>query len=287
MATEGREGSNERTGGGSATAKALAKLEGIHAPLSTGQKVQRRIPLSSVKVDLDAFQVRGGDFDDAHVTKLSRTLDSVDDLTPILVLPCKDRFIVIDGHHRRKAYQLRKRKDIPAVVFSGSVREAALEAVKLNTQATLQMDNRQRGDCAWRLVLLDHYTKPEIVGASGVSAAQVAIMRRTRSKLGDDAFAVASWGKARWMAAERGEQMDDDEREDLKKRQAQDWADRLRKEFSTKFSDNPEIAAMALAIHAGRKRWELTLFLREQLDDTELDLLHSEENPEDEGGRFY
>jgi ParB-like chromosome segregation protein Spo0J len=287
MTAETHEAANDHAGGCSPTASALAKLEGIHAPPSAGQKTHRRLPLSSVKVDLDAFQVRGGDFDDAHVAKLSRTLDSVDDLTPILVLPCKDRFIVIDGHHRRKAYQLSKRSSIPAVLFAGTVREAALEAVKLNTQATLQMDNRQRGDCAWRLVLLGHFSKPQIVSASGVSAGQVAIMRRTAAKLGAEAFGIAQWGRARWLAAERGEPLDDDEREDWKKRQAQDWADRLPKVFGSKLTENPEVAAMAFAIHFGRKRWELALFTREQLNETELDQLHAEENPEDDIERFY
>jgi ParB-like chromosome segregation protein Spo0J len=273
----------------SATARALEKLEAVHAPLQAGRKVPRRLPLSSVRVELDAFQVRGGDFDDAHVTKLGRLLDTVEDLTPILVLPCSDGYVVIDGHHRRKAYQLRKRKDVPVIVFNGTVREAALEAVKLNTQATLQMDNQQRGDCAWRLVLVGSYTRDQIVSASGVSETQVANMRRVLRQLGSEAYGFDRWMTARWKAKDTGgEQMSDDERETWKQQLAQDWADRLRKEFASKLSDNPEIAAMALAIHFGRKRWELALLLREQLSDTELDQLATEENPEDdETARFY
>lgn len=265
----------------SATARALQKLEAVHASPTADQKSPRRLPLSSIRVELDAFQVRGGDFDDAHVTKLSRLLDTVDDLTPILVLPCSDGYVVIDGHHRRKAYQLRQRKDVPAVVFAGTVQEAALEAVKLNTQATLQMDNQQRGDCAWRLVLVGRYTREQIVSASGVSETQVANMRRALRALGDSAYGIAQWAVARWKLSQREGPMSDDERDDWKQRQAQDWADRHRKEFGSKQSDNPEIAAMALAIHFGRKTKDLVFFLKENLDGEALEWLAVEEGDEE------
>jgi uncharacterized phage protein gp47/JayE len=81
--------------------------------------------------------------------------------------------------------------------------------------------------------------------------------------------------------------MGEEERQTWKQQVAQDWADRIRTGHGSKLTDNPEIAAMALAIHFGRKRWELALYIREQLDDTELDRLATEENPEDDPAGFY
>ena len=139
------------------------------------------------------------------------------------------------------------------VYFEGTLDDAVLEAGRANTKTKLPVTAQERGDYAWRLVCIGTFSKAKIVEASGVSDGRIATMRRVMKSLGDAAFESKSWRHARLLATGRGLSMSDDERDQWKEDQAQRYADRLRKEFGTKLSNNPEIAAMALSIHFGRR----------------------------------
>lgn len=170
-----------------------------------------------------------------------------------------------------------KRPDIPVEVFLGSVREAVLEAAQRNTVATLQMDNRQRQDCAWRLVNSD-FTLKQIERASGVSRAQLGVMRKVRKSLGDDAAHFTDWWRAKRSADGRVSQhLTDDEADAMMQALAAILTDRIGKAVGNKLATNPEIGAMAIATLVGRKLPDLVLFLKRHLSDDGLRYIDDEE----------
>lgn len=255
---------------------AIISLEQAQAPATTAAAHPARVPLASIGLFPQAFNVRGQELSEQHLGQLVRSLASVPDLTPVLVLPTAAAFYLVDGHHRLEAYRLAGRPDVPVEVYHGSVREAVLEATSRNTRAALQMDNAQRQDCAWRLVNAG-FMHDDVSAASGVSRPQVTIMRRVKRALGDDALEVTSWRKAMRQAKGTLRDLTPDEMETMLAAQAQDYADRLHKTFNTKMARNPEVAANALAIHFGRNLGSLVAYLMGHLSEDETERLR---NPE-------
>lgn len=239
-----------------ATARLLELEQLWEAPVGP---MPDRVPLADLEVIEVLFQPRT--MSEKHLDDLKRAIRSVGPLEPLLVLPVGQRMIVVDGHHRREAYELVGfTAPVPVTYFQGSPRQAMFEAVRQNSMAKLPMHNREKQDYAWKLVLVGDSSKNEISVATGVSTSQVANMRKARSLLKDEAFEHKSWFRARRAAQGKG-QLEVDV-EEMKERQAIDWANRMAKEFTTKLANNPEIAAMALNIYFGRKLPELYQELR-------------------------
>jgi plasmid stabilization system protein ParE len=96
-----------------------------------------------------------------------------------------------------------------------------------------------------------------------VSDGQVCNMRRAAKALADEADTFTSWWEASqaWKGNSR-EDFTADEMEQWMEAQAQDYADRLSKTFGRKLSDNPELAARALAVHLGRRTADVLHGLR-------------------------
>lgn len=213
------------------------------------------LPLEQVELCAEAFMVRGQDLAKHHLSDLCRALKSVDHLEPVTVLPCGDSFVLIDGHHRLEAYRRTKgRTEIPIRYFEGTPEEAILEACRANARAVLPMDNRQRQNLGWRLVLSGRYSKQQIATNAGISDGQVAAMRRAMRALGAEAYDFDSWWHAKRAAdGKRNEELSEDEMEMWIEEQAQSYADRMAKAFSTKMANNPVIAARALEHYFGRK----------------------------------
>lgn len=261
----------------SALSEAIAKLERDRGPDVPSAAHPQLIPVSAIELELDAFNVRGQALDEHHLGQLSRALAVVSDLAPILVVACGDRYILVDGHHRLAAYSLAKRASIPVQVFTGSIRAAVLEATLRNTAATLQMDNRQRQDCGWRLVNAD-FTIKEIIAAAGVSRAQVSVMRKARKALGEDAAEYVDWWRAKRAAEGREmEPLTDDEHDAMLAALAASLAERIGKATGNKLATNPEVGARALAVLVGRKLPDLVLFLKRYLTEDGLRYIEEEE----------
>jgi len=131
-----------------------------------------------------------------HVEALARVIRTQGTVEPIKVVQIGDEVAVIDGHHRVAAYsRAGVTSNIPVVFFEGTLEEAVLEAGRSNSQAKLQMDNRERQDFAWRLVRMG-YKKKDVVATAVVSDGQVAIMRRVLKKLGSTADDYPRWFRA-------------------------------------------------------------------------------------------
>jgi hypothetical protein len=257
--------------------KAIVELErraATTAPvtIATGTLV----PRTQLAVMPEAFNVRGERLDEYHLHQLGRALVSKGDLAPILVLAVGDRLIVVDGHHRLEAYRRAKRAEVPIEGFVGSPREAMLEAVERNTAAILPMDNRQRQNLAWRLTNAA-FTLKQVSRGTGISRAQVSIMRKVMKSLGDDAGGHATWNDARRAADGRQPfDLSDDEREAALQAHMQTLADRMQKTFGNRLVRNPEIAAGALAIYCGRMLREVVRFLHDHLPDNGESLFEDE-----------
>jgi hypothetical protein len=233
------------------------------------------LPLSAIWQFPTVFQPRHSMLDERHIQDLVRALKQRSKLDPVLVMQVGPEVVLIDGHHRLAAYRLAKLVDaVPVSYFGCTINDAVLEAGRANSKAKLPMSTRERMNYAWRLVLMDGYSKSQISEAAAISDGQVATMRRTKRTLGDEAIDCPTWWHA--LAAAKGREfapMSDEEEEQWMEVLANTYADRLSKAFDTKLSNNPEIAAKAFEIYFGRRIGELARELQEHA---------SEEDEEDE-----
>jgi hypothetical protein len=244
----------------------LADLRSKAAPTSAADRPDT-LPLASIVTMPALFQPRGED--ERHISELVRARKARGDVEPVIVIQVGDKAVLIDGHHRVAAYGLAKATSaVPVKYFEGTLEEAVLEAGRANSKAKLPMNNQDRQNYAWRLVLMDTYSKRQIMDAAAVSDGQVAAMRRVKKSLGNAAYDAPSWWRAQREAKGIAwQEIDDDERERRLEELAQDYADRLSKEFSTKLANNPEVAARALSIHFGRRLPELARAMEEHLPE--------------------
>lgn len=211
------------------------------------------LPVSEIHEHTELFQPR--ELDERHIQELRRAVKAQGTLDPVTVVQVGKKSILIDGHHRCAAYKLeRVTKPIPVQYFQGSLEDAVLEAGRANSKTKLPMITSERQNYAWRLVLLGTYSKKQVCEASGISDGQVANMRRTLKALGDDAYYYDVWARARDAFNERErDALDDDQMEQWLEAQANDYADRMSREFGKKLSQNTTLAARALEIHFGRR----------------------------------
>jgi ParB-like chromosome segregation protein Spo0J len=230
-----------------------------------------RLPLESITTIPDLFQPRA--MSDRHISDLVRAIENNGEVDPVTVMQIGQRVVLIDGHHRIEAYhQAGRTVDIPVRFFDGSLEEAVLEAGQANSKVKLPMTSQERQDYAWRLVLLGKHSKADVAKASGVSPSSVANMRKVKKHLGQEAFDCRSWWQARERAQGRGHEMSEEDREKWKEEWAEKVADQLAKMFSTKLTNHPEVAAMALATYFGRRLPEVVNELQQHLPETGDDL---------------
>lgn len=237
-----------------------------------------RLPLVGLVSEPALFQPRGTKavVDERHVQELARALKLHGDLEPVLVTTIGSEVVLIDGHHRLAAYRQEKAPSIPVRHFAGTVAEAVLEAGKANSRAKLPMTTQERQNYAWRLVLMGEFSRKQIVEAAAVADGQVSNMRRVAKALGLEASTCPTWAAAQRLAKGRSiDPMSDGEREAWLEVQANQYADRLAKTFSTKLAGHPEIAARAFSIYFGRQLRPLARALEEYVgaieDDPEED----------------
>lgn len=231
------------------------------------------LPISAIGRLPELFQPRRTKEDERHIGELARALRSTGKLDPVLVMYVGATPYLIDGHHRLAAYEAEEiAGPIPVDYFRGSLEEAILEAGRQNTKAKLPMSTFERQNFAWRLVLLGEYSKKQTVEAAGVSDGQVAIMRRVKLKLGE-----AAYGCPYWFAALRQSQGDDqrewtdEDRQEWRDRRA-DWlVEQIAKSCGPKFTDDPEVAAMALDRLFGRRIVELAVQLSHYVPEDDPD----------------
>ena len=197
-------------------------------------KLPAKVPVEALKTLPDLYQPRAdvdhnGVTDSRHADKLALHLrDPEADLDPITVLHVNGQNIVIDGHHRLKAYKKIKTKNVPVRYYPKSPVEALVEAGRDNVKDRLQMSPAEKSQRAWDLVRSGvELTGKQIQQASGRSKRTVAHMRQKLKEYQRGGKDVPeSWAEAWRGDEERG----DWERENVAA-QVAEWAERLRLTF--------------------------------------------------------
>ncbi|MBZ9772898.1 ParB/RepB/Spo0J family partition protein [Mesorhizobium sp. CO1-1-8] len=210
--------------------------------------------LKAIETVPELFQPRGG-ISERHVSELVKAIKAVGSLDPVTVMVVGNRTILIDGHHRIEAYGAAQwNQPVPVRYFDGSPEDALVAAGEANSKAKLPMDNTDRQNFAWRLVVIGRHSKAAVAKASGISTSQVATMRKVKASLGEQADDYPTWFKARNTASRKDAgEMSEAEIDQWKQQMADRYTDMLAKTFSTRLARDPEIAAMALSAYFGRR----------------------------------
>jgi ParB-like nuclease domain len=187
---------------------------------------------------------------DAHIKELVRALRTTGSaFDPLLVFQAGDKYFVIDGHHRLRAYEAADwNKPVPVEVFEGSLEEARLAALDSNRKDKLAMSREEKTEAAWQLVKEDTgLSKQQLVSRGLVSNGTIGSMRakwRELKNAGDDTLLQMTWMQAlRWTPGGSAEWKDDEWRE----RKVQELIERLvAVGIAKEFGKHPDIVAEAL-----------------------------------------
>lgn len=184
------------------------------------------MPLRKVLVCPKVFQVRDlhtkskvGITNPDHVGKLADRLDKESELDPILVLPISaNRFVVIDGTHRRAAYDRRQRQTIPVQVFAGTVAEARVAAGRSdNAKKRLEWTSAEKSQYLYQLVLerlsapsATRMTQKQCAEAADRTERLVKHMERYIRRCKDENRDVPEkWNGGAWVDSEETESAED------------------------------------------------------------------------------
>ncbi|MDT8989688.1 hypothetical protein RQP54_02295 [Curvibacter sp. APW13] len=227
------------------------------------------LALGQVKQWPEVFQQRrpAKHLSEAHVRSLASKA-KVSPLDPLTVWWDGKTWACIDGHHRMDAYRAVGTRDIPVVVFEGSLEEALVLSAKANTRDKLPMGRGEKSNAAWHLVVKTSLSKAAQAEASGISERLVAHMRSAKATL--EAKGVAnledmSWEEARRMAAGEGAQPDWDEGETEKR--AQEMATRLHKALGMGASSKVDVFARAVEIYSPLLYEGLVAYLQDEPEE--------------------
>lgn len=231
------------------------------------------LPVAAIEVAENLFQPRA--VAEWHLSGLLAAVKAKRTLPPLLVYRVGLRTFLLDGHHRLEAYRRVRIADaVPVQFFWGTPAEAVLAARKANSEPKLPMSVKERHDDAWRLVKLGRHSKADIHEAANVSVGSVAEMRKALRALGaQEVEQCRTWREAREKARGKADwtAMGEDERQARLDALAEMWTGRLGKAFGTKLSDNPEVAANALAGYFGRRLPEIVRHLKAHVGDFGID----------------
>lgn len=220
-----------------------------------------RLVLERITELPEVFQVRGGALSEHHLGDLGAALARRGRLDRVKVWVCGTSIYLVDGHHRLEAYRRHGQKagmervEVPVTYVEGSPKAALQAAAGGNTKAKLPMDNRERQNLGWRLVLSRKFSIAEIAEMAAISTGNVSNMRKVMKELGNQAHDQPTWLRA--LMATKEDQWTPERVDDLMEAEAQGYAARLVKEFSTKLAHRPEVTARALMIHLGERSAEI------------------------------
>jgi hypothetical protein len=241
------------------------------------------VPLDALEVLPEIFQPRKIEEEDAkqpskhsraagvvfadHVAKLAAHLSNPGkELDPILVLHVGDRNIVVDGHHRVASYRLKGRQQIPVSWFSGSPRDAYIEAGRQNFKDTAQSSTATKSQLAWVMVCDSEmaWNRPQIIAATTVSEASVANMRRVLAKYKECREEPPTlWHDARKLLIKEPDG-DEDQRV---AQNVSEWTQRLRTTFPKLNSlGKAHMLAEAISKFSPKRSEDIALWLVDQLD---------------------
>jgi ParB-like nuclease domain len=240
--------------------KQLTSKEAAQRAASKGTPKGEVVSLkrSSIRVAAKVFQWRrfGRNLlpSDDHILDLARALHRGEQLPPIIVFPVRERFYVVDGHHRLAAFDTAKwKKGIPARIFTGTLEDAYRVALAANVENKLPMTQNDRTSAAWTLVKKGD-PRDSIASTAKlckVSTSTVDNMRRVWRTINDgqhgepEDLQALNWSQAQMRA--KGITEDKEHGDWLEVEADKLVADIVRAKLGGRLTKAPDITALALS----------------------------------------
>lgn len=236
----------------------------------------QELPLDEIKLAHSVFQPRkmgeghetGCNEDHLRALVEAIHIEPKHTLDPITVWWSGKYWRVIDGNHSYLAYQRveslgkLKIKTVPVKVFNGNLREAIAESIRLNSKDKLALTKEEKMNRAWIMVCLENYSKSEIARNCRVATTTVARMRLKLGEIRDHFKNSEHWkslamGLA-WDEAKKIPQKEIPQRDNSwLENTANDWAERIARNFGNKFATLPDVTARALELYSEKLVKEL------------------------------
>jgi nucleotide-binding universal stress UspA family protein len=260
----------------------MHRLEGEEALKKPLRVSPSRLPLESLKEAPEVFQPRDLARDTAAKEQHVRTLVNAiyseprNRLDPITVWWSGQDWYVIDGHHRKRAYeqvqQFGKVKidSVPVREFQGSLIEAICEATKRNSKDKLAMTQEDKSNRAWLLVAMGkNLSKRQIATVCKISVPTVSRMRKRLQEIREaypedwqEEVTTMTWQEAQKFGKEKLLY-----NEDWEDAQAKEWAKRLAKAFGNKPVGQPEVFWRAVEAYSPTLAEQLSKFVTPAPDE--------------------
>lgn len=262
----------------------MQRLEGEEQLKQPFRVPPSRLPLDQLKEAPEVFQPRDLACDTAakeqHVRVLINAIysESGNRLDPITIWWSGKDWYVIDGHHRKLAYERVNQQgrisidSVPVRAFSGTLIEALCEATRRNSKDKLAMSPEDKSNRAWRLVAMGKdLSKRQIANVCKVSTPTVGRMRKKLKEIRE--AHPETWQEEvtemTWKEAQKFDQETrpyDDNWEDA---QAREWAKRLAKTFGNKLISQPEVFWKAIEAYSPALAESMSGYASRQRDDFE------------------
>ena len=213
-------------------------------------KKPQKLSLSDITEEPAVFQMRDGGTDAARAKQIGKGLGSKTD-ERVHVWWSGERWIVIDGHHRIEGYRSSKAATfkVPVEAYVGmTLGEAIGWATQINAREKVPISREEKANGAWRVVLQGDGTVPQQAGWSGVSPAQINIMRKVRRVLLERGVTIAVMMVQGWDWSRRieKEQSESDWSEDVQNAKAQEWAQIITKALGGQATKDPDSLSLAI-----------------------------------------
>lgn len=246
------------------TAEALAALGKALEVNPEPQEDPDVLSLEQLRTVESVFQPRGLSYregeHEAHVDVLAKAIGKPDKpkyLEAITVWWGGTAWYILDGHHRRLAYERANVvSDIPVRVFKGSLDDALKESVSLNSKNKMPMSLQDKMNAAWKLTAQAGeskskvaLSKSEVALACSIGESSVANMRRTKSALAALGTTTEQMLEMNWAEAQRvakGEAKPQIDHDAETERRARGYVKSIAKALKDRPHKDPEGFAMAL-----------------------------------------
>jgi hypothetical protein len=226
----------------------------------------KALPLNKIRMAHSVFQPRQfengtmGNSED-HIRNLMDAIrnEPSNTLDPITVWWSGEEWRVIDGHHRTLAYSRVVKANpklkglmIPVIVYKGTLWEALAEATRLNSKDKLPMNKSDKYNRAWKLTVLEQYSKNSLAMICKVSTTTISRMRNVYSEMQKKTPQQCkkySLGLT-WEEAQKYGQEDRVIDDEWERKMALEWSKRLGRAFGTKAATQPNIFAKAIGLYS-------------------------------------
>lgn len=286
--------SNLVTTGGTLPGRAK-EFQRLLAESESGEDVHkanpRSLPLTSLHAEPVVFQHREYDGDSEwriynHVNELVAAIkrEPTERLDPITVWRCAERWIVLDGHFRLKAYQqfaeekrtTPKSFKVPCKIFTGDLIKAWEFSVQANKKVVEPLTSTERSNAMWRRVCMSWQdgrwsdSKLDMERLGLVASNTISRMRRALKELiGPQGVTKEDAMDMTWLEVitkERDCEADEFTAED-REEYIQYLANLFRKTFGMFPTNSPEIFAEALERFSPKLMEGLTEWLVSELEE--------------------